>query len=107
MDVKVQDKGRRTKEFQDFFTTKDVTDKFFETYKVEIDKIYEIKQKRLKLIEPAVGSGNLIWSILEYSVPVDIKCMDIQLDYLEFVQKTAIKKGYNTYIKNGILHIQN
>jgi len=96
--------GKRTKEFQDFFTPKDVAKDLFKQYKDYLKAPPYVN----KILEPAVGSGNLLWPLLKSKYKVDITCMDIQKEYLKFLAKKSKKKGYKVKIdKDGLLHILN
>ena len=98
--------GNRTKEFQDFFTPDKIAEDLYKQYEPLLKKIY--KGKRLKILEPAVGSGNLIWPLLASKYKVDITVMDIQQDYLDALQGLAKDKGYKVKIKkDGLIHIKN
>ncbi len=94
--------GNRTREFQDFFTPDDISLALFKKYKSYLKPKPHIN----KILEPTVGSGNLIWLILESDFLADITCLDIQEDYLIHLKEIASKK-YTTKIINNQLHIQN
>ena len=85
------EKGNRTKEFQDFFTPEKIAKDLFNEY----EKYLKPKPEINKVLEPAVGSGNLIWPLLESDYNVEITCMDIQKDYLEHLRDEAISRGYS------------
>ncbi len=98
------DIGNRTKEFQDFFTPNKIAEDLFTEYK----KYLKPKPYINKILEPAVGSGNLIWPLLKSDFLVDITCMDIQEKYLIHLKEEAEKRGYKTKIRNdGLLAISN
>jgi len=100
-------KGKRTKEFQDFFTPYSVSQKLFEMYYEHLKKTYEAKGRRLRVLEPAVGSGNLLWPLLDSDVPVTIVCMDIQEEYIEHLAEKAKDQGYTIGMEKGLLTISN
>jgi len=95
--------GRATKEFQDFFTKKSTARQLFKLMRPEMEAKQKELGRPLQLLEPAVGSGNLIWPMLKSGIPMEVACMDIQRDYLEYVVKKAKKKGYRvTLLEHGI-----
>lgn len=79
--------GRSTKEFQDFFTPPEVASKLAEHLLAEL-------KGGETILDPAVGSGALIWPLLAGGKPLTVLCMDIQQDYIQHVGEEAIKKGY-------------
>ncbi len=98
------EKGNKTKEFQDFFTPDKIAQDLFSEYKKYLKAAPYVN----KILEPAVGSGNLIWPLLESEFLVNITCMDIQIEYLNHLKVEAEKRGYKTYIRNdGLLVISN
>jgi ubiquinone/menaquinone biosynthesis C-methylase UbiE len=101
------EKGKRTKEFQDFFTLTDISKDLFNKYKDLLYEAYKEKKKPLKVLEPAVGSGNLIWPILEMDIPVEVTVMDIQEDYLKHVYAKAKELGYNIEFRKDLMRIKN
>ena len=79
--------GRSTKEFQDFFTPDAVAQELAACMLAQIED-YSV------VLDPAVGSGALIWPLLAGGKPLTVLCMDIQQDYIQHVAEEAIKKGY-------------
>jgi 2-polyprenyl-3-methyl-5-hydroxy-6-metoxy-1,4-benzoquinol methylase len=79
--------GRSTKEFQDFFTPPAIA-----------EELAGHLLKQLKggetILDPAVGSGALIWPLLASDKKLTVLCMDIQQDYIQYVGDIAKKKGY-------------
>ena len=94
--------GNRTKEFQDFFTPESVSQKAF-----DLGKKYLKKNKVNKILEPAVGSGNLIWKYLESEYQVEVTCLDIQPKYLEHTWRIAEDKGFKPFMRDDIMRIKN
>ncbi len=98
------DDGNRTKEFQDFFTPSVIAEDLFTEYKKYLKPSPYVN----KILEPAVGSGNLIWPLLKSDFLVDITCMDIQEEYLKHLKEEAEKRGYKIKIRDdGLLSISN
>ena len=97
------DVGKRTREFDDFFTTDEESINMYNHYK------HHLKDKPYinKLLEPSVGTGKLIWPALESDFNVEFTCCDIQLEYLEFLQQEAIRRGYDVYVRDDLLRISN
>ena len=102
-----EEKGKRTKEHQDFFTTSEISNNFFDKYKDLLIEAYNEKQKPLKVLEPAVGSGNLIWPILKMEIPIEVTVLDIQKEYLEHVYKKAKSLGYSIEFRKDLMRIKN
>ena len=96
-------KGNRTKEFHDFFTPEEASRNAFKGSKHILKKPPYIN----RLLEPSVGSGNLIWPFLESEFLIDFAVIDIQESYLNDLKKVSEEKGYYTYLKDKKLHITN
>ena len=81
--------GRSTKEFQDFFTPPDVATEFVSHLLASMptDKVTTV-------LDPAVGSGALVWPLLSGGKPVKVYCIDIQQDYIQYVAEEAKRRGY-------------
>ena len=88
---KHEDQGNRTKEFQDFFTPDKIAKELFEQYKGYLKPKPYIN----KVLEPTVGTGNLLWPLLESEFNIQATCIDIQFDYIKALAKTAKEKGYS------------
>ena len=100
--AKLDKTGNRTKEFQDFFTPKEISKELFNHYKKFLSK-----KKVNKILEPTVGSGNLIWPLLKSKYKVEITCMDIQDHYLKMLAKHAKKKGYKVTKTENYMKVSN
>src|SRR5262245_26433368 len=83
--------GRGTAEFHDFFTPIEIGKEIAE--KVLRPRFREHKRLKgdtpLRMLEPAVGSGNLIWWAMqiahEEDIVLDLVVIDVQTDYLKYV----------------------
>lgn len=84
--------GRGTKQFQDFFTPPEVSRQLAK----RIVSDWAVKgEQHVRVLDPAVGSGSLIWPLLElWDHGIEVLCCDIQADYLAYVEKKALALGY-------------
>ena len=94
--------GRGTKEFQDFFTPPTIAAKLAQYLIDKADPAITTT-----VLDPAVGSGNLIWPLLASSKPFKVYCLDIQQDYLEYAAKEAKRLGYTVSTEPFGLSISN
>jgi hypothetical protein len=84
--------GRGTKQFQDFFTPPDVSRQLAERI---VADWHAKGEQHVQVLDPAVGSGSLIWPLLElWDRGLEVLCCDIQTDYLMYVEETALALGY-------------
>lgn len=83
--------GRSTKEFQDFFTPPNAAEQVAQFLLSSISDNSVVTT----VLDPAVGSGNLIWPLLASDKKFQVYCIDIQLDYLTYVATEAKRRGYS------------
>jgi hypothetical protein len=91
-EMKHLETGRGTKQYQDFFTPSDVSQQLA----TRIMADWTARGERfVRVLDPAVGSGSLIWPLLErWEHGLEVLCCDIQADYLAFVEEKAQALGY-------------
>jgi len=87
--------GNGTQEFQDFFTPTDVAQAMADAIMPGLIAKHQATGNPVDVLEPSVGSGNLIWPLLKSGVPMRITCLDIQQWCLDYVEKTAVELGYS------------
>jgi methylase of polypeptide subunit release factors len=92
-------KGRQTVQFQDFFTPPAAAKELAEHLRSWLS---ERAPGPIRVLEPSVGSGNLLWPLIEAARDVgcdlEITAIDVQGDYLEHVAAEAKKLGVEVVI---------
>lgn len=98
--------GRATKQFQDFFTGEATAEQL--AARIMADW-HERGETAVRVLDPAVGSGALIWPLLRDwpKGQLCVLCCDIQLDYLEHVRDKALGLGYGVTCEAWGLQITN
>ena len=99
--------GNGTQEFQDFFTPEAAAQAMAEALIPGLQARYTTTGNPVKVLEPSVGSGNLIGPLLASNVPMDVTCLDIQEWCLNHVVETARGKGYRVAIMDDHVVVSN
>jgi len=89
--------GRQSTDNQDFFSTQEMGNIIAQ----------DITTKGVTILEPSVGSGALIWPLLERVESVAISVNDIEEDYLQYVAQEAKNRNYHIEVSDGLLTISN
>jgi len=99
--------GSKTSKHHDFFTPEVICEDLFNMYYPMLKYLYKQKGSRINVLEPACGSGNLIWKLLESDIKVRITCMDIQPKYLSDIYYSAVSEGYKVLFADNSVIIKN
>jgi hypothetical protein len=87
--------GRHTRAFQDFFTPPKTAKLMAEHLR---PFLRERKGKIVRILEPAAGSGNLLWPLIaiarEEGCILEITAIDVQQDYLDHIATKARALGF-------------
>jgi hypothetical protein len=94
--------GNATKEFNDFFSPLTVG-------KEILSHISALNSENtpLTVFEPSVGTGQLIWPLLEGKEKVIISINEIQDEYLHFVIDKAESLNYKVKVVDNFITISN
>src|SRR5262245_58113007 len=89
--------GRGSRVYHDIFTppavAKRIADEHIRPLFINHLQRYPNANERpaFRILEPSVGSGNLLWPVIdlaiELGIALDIIAFDVQQDYLEYVQR--------------------
>ena len=99
--------GNATKEFHDIFTSEEDAEAIKHDMYDNLKALYETTGVPVEILEPAVGTGNLIWPLLATDVPIDVHCIEIQRDYMEYLLNKAEMLGYNISTFEGTVVVSN
>ncbi len=94
--------GRRTKKYQDFFTPATLAKEMVDQTLKHLHK-----DRVNRVLEPAAGTGALVIPLLESDYQIEITCMDIQRDYLDFLAARAKMKEWSVEDMGWGIRIKN
>lgn len=94
--------GKATKEFHDFFTSS------LTAQEIANDLLqHAVDGNIISILEPSVGTGQLIWPLLSNSDKLIISVNDMQEEYLKYVIDKACALQYKIEVVDGFITISN